>query len=147
MFSLLLTREFLNYKRNPMKFYGMIGNSLITVIISGLFFLNTIPSTEDILAIGATSDPEHFTLNLSLEFIQAQGTSFVNITSVIMVGIFSVALACTHSIMQFHSKDPSTIRKLPPKSTRPPPTSSPKSSSKFRLQSSVLFSTLPLASG
>ena len=35
-----------------MKFFGMIGNALITVIIVGLFFINSIPSIADIQSIG-----------------------------------------------------------------------------------------------
>ena len=38
-----------------MKFYGMIGNALILVIILGLIFINSIMSIEDIAALAATS--------------------------------------------------------------------------------------------
>lgn len=38
-----------------MKFFGMIGNALIMVIIIGLFFINSIPSVEDIVAVGSGS--------------------------------------------------------------------------------------------
>jgi hypothetical protein len=77
-----------------MKFYGMIGNALIMVIIVGVFFLNTIPSIDDMNDAAASSDASNFYLNLGIQFIKTQGSSFVNITSVIMVGIFSVALSC-----------------------------------------------------
>jgi len=77
-----------------MKFYGMIGNALILVIILGLFFINSIMSIEEITTLaGASTSIENFFLNMNMSFIQAQGTSFVNCTSNIMVGIFSVALS------------------------------------------------------
>lgn len=55
MFRLLMVREWLNYKRNPMKFYGMIGNALILVIVLGLFFYDSIASIDDIAALAAYS--------------------------------------------------------------------------------------------
>lgn len=47
--GLLLWREWTNYKRNPMKFGGMIGNALIMVIILGLFFLDSIPAASELV--------------------------------------------------------------------------------------------------
>jgi hypothetical protein len=38
-----------------MKFFGMIGNALIMLIIVGVFFLNSVPSIEDIAAAGAAT--------------------------------------------------------------------------------------------
>lgn len=38
-----------------MKFFGMIGNALIMVIILGLFFIDSIPSYDDILLAGQNS--------------------------------------------------------------------------------------------
>lgn len=96
MFSLLLRREWMNYIRNPMKFFGMIGNALIMFVILGVFFIDSIPSIEDIASIASsTTSTVAFQKAMNLEFIKAQGTSFVNCTSNIMCGIFSVALSCT----------------------------------------------------
>jgi hypothetical protein len=78
-----------------MKFYGMLGNAVVMVIIIGVFFLNTIPSFDDLNAIAVNSDASNFILNLSIPIIQAQGTSFINITAVIMTAIGSVSLTCT----------------------------------------------------
>jgi hypothetical protein len=79
-----------------MKFFGMIGNALIMFIILGIFFLDSIPSIDDIASVASSSTSiAGFQKAMSLEFIKAQGTSFVNCTSNIMCGIFSVALSCT----------------------------------------------------
>jgi hypothetical protein len=78
-----------------MKFFGMIGNVLIMLIIVGVFFINSVPSIEDIAAAGTGSQSSiDFLKTISVEFIRAQGASFVNCTSNIMRGIFSVALSC-----------------------------------------------------
>lgn len=55
MFTLLLQREWMNYLRNPMKFFGMIGNSLIMLIIVGVFFIDSIPSVGDIASAAQAS--------------------------------------------------------------------------------------------
>jgi hypothetical protein len=79
-----------------MIFFGMIGNALIMLIIIGIFFINSVPSIEDIAAAGVGSQSSvDFLKIISVEFIRAQGASFVNCTSNIMCGIFSVALSCT----------------------------------------------------
>jgi hypothetical protein len=46
MFTLLFRREWMNYIRNPMKFFGMIGNALIMLIIVGVFFIDSVPSID-----------------------------------------------------------------------------------------------------
>jgi hypothetical protein len=95
MFKLLLQREWANYIRNPMKFFGMIGNTLIMLIIVGVFFLDSVPSPQDIaVACAASTSSLDFYKVVSIQFMRAQGTSFVNCTSNIMCGIFSVALSC-----------------------------------------------------
>lgn len=69
-----------------MKLGRSVGNSFLMIIILGVIFLQTIsdhhPNLEDV----------YQKFSLVYDFIIAQGTSFVTVTSVIMTGIFSVAL-------------------------------------------------------
>lgn len=65
MLRLLLWREWLNYRRNPMKFFGMIGNALIMVIIVGVFFLSTVPLGSEIQTLAEQADALSFMLVVS----------------------------------------------------------------------------------
>jgi len=69
MFKLLLAREWLNYKRNPMKFGGMIGNAFIMVIILGLFFINSMPSIDDILTTALHTPPSEILSKINFMFM------------------------------------------------------------------------------
>lgn len=85
-FNILMLRQYKLFVRNPMKLGRSIGNSILMIIILGVIFLQTIsdhhPNIDDV----------YLKFNLIYDFIIAQGTSFVTVTSVIMTGIFSVAL-------------------------------------------------------
>jgi len=88
MFAMLLSREWTIFKRNPMKGARMIGNSLFSILLVGLIFINAVSDNRP--------DPSHHQAFKPLEyyFIKVQGSNFVAIVSCIMSGIFSVSLAC-----------------------------------------------------
>lgn len=46
MLSTLMRREWLMFIRNPMKLIGGILNSIVGIIIVGVFFVNEIPSSD-----------------------------------------------------------------------------------------------------
>jgi hypothetical protein len=95
MLQTLLLREWLMFIRNPMKLIGAVLNAIVGVVIVGVFFLNEIPSSADLLAEGLTTDYA----TMSYRFIGIQGVSFINITSMIMSGIFAVQVACKPTII------------------------------------------------
>jgi hypothetical protein len=74
-----------------MKLIGSLLNTIVGVIIIGVFYINEIPSSDDLLNEGLTSTYQ----DISYRFIGIQGVSFINITSKIMSGIFAVQVACT----------------------------------------------------
>lgn len=78
------------FVRNPMKLVGNILNAVVGMIIVGVFFVNEIPTGDDLRADGLLSDYQ----TISIRFIGIQGVSFINITSMIMGSIFAVQLAC-----------------------------------------------------
>lgn len=73
-----------------MKGARVIGNSLFSIILVGLIFVNGVSDNRP--------HPDHPILFKPLEiyFIKAQGCNFVTIVNCIMSGIFSVSLACTY---------------------------------------------------
>lgn len=66
-------------------------NVIVGVIMSGVFFINTITSREDLLQYGYFLSSQ----DISQLFIGIQGASFINMTTVVFTGIFSVQLACS----------------------------------------------------
>ena len=75
--------------RNPMRLTRSIGNSILTIIIVGLIFLHGI-SDDKPLPIKTGNSYPYF--ELMIYFIYSQGLCFINTTSILMSGIFSVAL-------------------------------------------------------
>lgn len=69
-----------------MKLGRSIGNSFLMIIILGVIFIQSISDHHP------NKDNVYEKFSLIYDFIVAQGTSFVTVTSVIMTGIFSVAL-------------------------------------------------------
>lgn len=124
MWLQLFWRERVVYFRNPMKLAGALLNAIVGIIIVGVFFVNEIPSEGDLLALGQVLP----TFEVSQIFLGIQGVSFINITSMIMTGIFTVQLACTLNPMQSPPTARSTTSRPQPRSTGLSPTSSPKSS-------------------
>ena len=86
-FKILFSREALIFFRSPMKFGRAIANAILMVVLIGLIFYQSIG--ED-YPDPATLYPTKYAL--IGYFIKAQGVCFVNVTSVIMTGIFSVSL-------------------------------------------------------
>ena len=69
-----------------MKLGRAIGNSVLMIVILGVIFLNSISDDRP------QPDQTYTFYQLISYFLGTQGTTFVSITSVIMTGIFSVAL-------------------------------------------------------
>jgi hypothetical protein len=76
--------------RNPSKTISFFINLAVGIIMSGVFFINTITSSENLIQLGQTLSAQ----DISQVFIGIQGSSFINITSVVFTGIFAVQLAC-----------------------------------------------------
>lgn len=69
-----------------MKMGRAVGNSILMIIILGVIFLNSVSKDRPV-------DGEVYPIRQLIDyFMYAQGSFFVSITSVIMTGIFSVAL-------------------------------------------------------
>ena len=97
MFSTLLGREWTNYKRNPMKITRLVINYLIMAAMICMIFLNSVSSTADIDAAGRSVIPRLEQQTVISKFIQAQSSCYINVISIIMIGILFVALGCTHA--------------------------------------------------
>lgn len=69
-----------------MKFGRALGNAFLLIFIVGIIFYDSISKHRP------SSDEEYDFDTLIVYFVGAQGTAFVNVTSVIMTGIFSVSL-------------------------------------------------------
>ncbi len=105
MFQTLIMRQWTIYWRNPMKFRGMLANSIISLIIVGLIFLSVISDNRP------NDTGVYEVKSLFKYFIGAQGVCFVSITSSIMTGIFSVSLACNTYVIQFQASVKFTTKK------------------------------------
>lgn len=66
-----------------------IGNSILTIIILGLIFLHAISDNKPLPIETGNS---YSYIDLLFYFIYSQGLCFNNTTSILMTGIFSVAL-------------------------------------------------------
>lgn len=92
MFSTLFGREWVNYKRNPMKITRLIINYIIMAGMICLVFFNSVSTTAEIEAVAASSPPSLVLQNIIQRFIQSQSSCYINVMSAIMVSILFVAL-------------------------------------------------------
>lgn len=133
----IFQRSWIQTVRHPMMMKNRFMNILITTLIFGGIFFNA----------GKDNRPEPGSLVSSLDLetylFSLQGVCFTNITSMIMNGIFSIALLCNHPLTQSPSKGKSTSRRSPPKHTVPSPISSGRRSLRSPWPSSSPFSIQP----
>lgn len=126
-----------------MRLVGCILNAIVGIIIVGVFYLNEIPSTDSMIEEGKTGTYQA----ISYHFIGIQGVAFINITSLVMGGIFSVQMACKPFMIQLPSSGKYTTKNRRPRSTILLRTSAPRSSSTPSTPSSQPYSTVQLRIG
>lgn len=98
----IFKRSWIQTLRHPMMMKNRFMNIIITTLIFGGIFFNA----------GEDGRPEPGSLVSPLELqnylFSLQGVCFTNVTSMIMNGIFSIALLCTIRLIQFPWKEKST---------------------------------------